>query len=251
MAIHVFVVSHNHGKQICQIGALKKLASCDDVNVFIKNNYPDEVLSAYAKNNNLNMINESHGLGFGANNNYLFRWLYNRKTFNEADYVVIMNPDVDISRENLLALIRKMDENNDKLSTVNLFKDYAHQIHDNSIRRWPGLYDFFSAYLGGENRTVIDKARIKKPTFVDWCAGSFLVFKASLYRQLNGFDERFFMYCEDIDVCYRARKLGVKVRYYPEICAVHHAAHASRHFLSKHFFWHVTSALRYLLITKR
>ena len=42
---------------------------------------------------------------------------------------------------------------------------------------------------------------------VDWAAGSFLLFKASLFRKLGGFDPGYFMYCEDIDICWRAQKL--------------------------------------------
>ena len=44
----------------------------------------------------------------------------------------------------------------------------------------------------------------------------------SYYRQLNGFDERYFMYCEDIDICYRSCKIhGKRVMYFPNIKAVH------------------------------
>ncbi len=43
---------------------------------------------------------------------------------------------------------------------------------------------------------------------MEWVAGSFIAFKSSSYRKVQGFDENYFMYCEDIDICYRAKSQG-------------------------------------------
>jgi len=56
---------------------------------------------------------------------------------------------------------------------------------------------------------------------VDWVSGAALFIRRAVYEQLSGFDERFFMYCEDTDLCYRAWQAGYMVVYYPEPKIVH------------------------------
>ncbi len=56
---------------------------------------------------------------------------------------------------------------------------------------------------------------------VDWVSGAALFIRKQVYEQLGGFDEQFFMYCEDMDLCYRAWQAGCKVVYYPEAVIYH------------------------------
>ncbi|WP_017026544.1 hypothetical protein, partial [Vibrio rumoiensis] len=133
------------------------------------------------------------------------------------------------------------------IAAINLFKDYDKTSYDNSVRSFPSFLQFVSSFLGGKNTSILDKKSILKPTNVDWAAGSFLAFKASYYKKLGGFDENYFMYCEDIDICYRSMKMGSPVMYYPQFEAIHLAKHANRKILSRHFYWHVSSVIRFLM----
>ncbi|EOV0841036.1 glycosyltransferase family 2 protein, partial [Cronobacter sakazakii] len=99
----------------------------------------------------------------------------------------------------------------------------------------------------GVNKTIVDKNSITKNTFVDWASGSFLLFTSQLYERLEGFDTKYYMYCEDIDICLRANLIiGAKLTYIPSVRAIHLAAHANRKLFSKNFIWHFSSAMRYL-----
>jgi GT2 family glycosyltransferase len=61
---------------------------------------------------------------------------------------------------------------------------------------------------------------------VDWVAGAFMLLPREVFAQTGGFDERLFMYGEDLEWCYRIRDLGWRIRYYPDAALVH-VDHAS------------------------
>ena len=81
--------------------------------------------------------------------------------------------------------------------------------------------------------------------YPDWCSGALMAIKAGTFRELDGFDESYFMYMEDADLCMRAARKGVKIRFYGDVAMVHNAARASRNIFSASFVQHLTSALRY------
>lgn len=76
---------------------------------------------------------------------------------------------------------------------------------------------------------------------VDWMLGSCLMIRADFYRRVGGFDERFFMYFEDIDLCRRAWREGLRVVYCPSAVVIHDHARGSAH--SRWFIAPFTSRL--------
>lgn len=65
------------------------------------------------------------------------------------------------------------------------------------------------------------------PSVVEVVSGACLMIRGSLFRQLSGFDERFFMYAEDLDLCYRARQAGNACLFVPEAVVIHHGGGSS------------------------
>ncbi len=64
---------------------------------------------------------------------------------------------------------------------------------------------------------------------VDWVTGAFMMIRADVFRALGGFDERFFMYWEDSDLCLRAHRAGWKIVYEPGVEVLHLTGRSSRH----------------------
>lgn len=244
MRVFLSIVSHGHSNLIHKLGCVRKLIS--DFEIVVKSNKPGDNFSKLDQSENFHWVDEHYFCGFGHNNNIVFNYCQSRLGMNRKDYFVVLNPDVVIDAFNIRALIKKMESNKIKLSSINLYKDFDYTVHDNSIRNFPTLKHFAKSFLGLENDAVINKDTIADVTQVDWAAGSFLAFQSSHYAKLGGFDENYFMYCEDIDICYRSMKLGHYVNYHPDIKAIHLASHANRNLFSKHFIWHVTSAIRFL-----
>lgn len=243
--IFISVVSHGHGELINKIKTLEKLS--DYFFVVIKSNVPGEDFYKLSLNNNCIWIDENYGLGFGHNNNVIFQYCHNQLGMSSEDLFVVLNPDVDIDVDTLLNLDKSMLERGNRLSAINLYRDTKKVSFDNSIRKFPSLFVFVCSFFGLGNSSIIEKRQISEPVDVDWAAGSFLAFRAGHYLELRGFDQGYFMYCEDIDICYRSSKINHCVVYYPQLEAIHFAQHANRKVLSKHFYWHITSVMRFLL----
>lgn len=249
MKVFISVVCHQHEKLIIELDCLAQLASHADIIVILKNNHPlkDTNLVEYCSQNNIVLLDESYHIGFGENNNYVYDYSAENLNLSPESYFLVLNPDVYIEAESILNAVTLAQGMESELVTVNLFKDKCFKTYDLCVRSFPSAFDFISSYVGLGNKTTIDKNHITEPKQVDWAAGSFLLFKASLFHKIGGFDSKYFMYCEDIDICWRAQKLySQKLTFLPNIKAIHFAQHANRSFISKHFIWHVKSMLRYL-----
>jgi N-acetylglucosaminyl-diphospho-decaprenol L-rhamnosyltransferase len=247
--IYVSVVSHGHDALIMQLDCLSELTRHSNITVILKNNcsITNDRIAQFCQTHQITFIDKEYGLGFGDNNNYIFSYAVNHLNLTVDDYFLVLNPDVYVSTNDVLNLVNEMQNYGSQLSTLNLFKDNEFIDYDYCVRTFPSLFDFIGSYIGLGNKSIIDKSNVNQPVETDWAAGSFLLFKASLYKKLNGFDSNYFMYCEDIDICWRSRKLfQEKLTFFPHIKAIHHAQHANRSILSKHFFWHLKSMMRYL-----
>lgn len=82
-----------------------------------------------------------------------------------------------------------------------------------------------------------------RPAVPDWIPGLFMLFRSAAYREIGGFDERFFMYGEDFDICARLRLAGWKLQIAEQLQARHDAQRAS-HRSKRHLYWHITSLLK-------
>ena len=79
----------------------------------------------------------------------------------------------------------------------------------------------------------------------NWVGGMFMLFRAEDYRRVGGFDEGFFLYYEDVDICTRLWATGSRVRACPKAQVIHNARRTSRRTL-RYMGWHASSMVRYL-----
>ncbi|NAZ95960.1 glycosyltransferase [Vibrio toranzoniae] len=249
MTLFVSVVNHNHDEMICDNSTLKALAL--EHQVIIKSNtQASTALKKYCKENQIHLIQGTDRKGFGANNNEVFRYVAHNFYIKEQDYFLILNPDVEVDSNSINQLIEKAKEYNADISTINLFTDRSLTSYDQSIRRYPTLLSPLKSLAGIKRNDIYNKSQIKKPIKIEWAAGSFLLFKVNTFKRLDGFDEKYFMYFEDADICTRANKNGFNVYYFPYIKAIHFASHQNRKLFSKHFIWYWKSSIRYNLSDK-
>lgn len=244
--IFLSVISHGHFNLLTELNILPQLSQQSNIKVIVLDNINEPGLKEWCGSHDIIYQVNQKKLGFSANNNLVFNYIDSNFNLNNKDYFLILNPDVFIDISNFNLLFQKVQVSRPNAFTIDLFKDFEYSIRDPFIRKFPKLYDFVSSYLLGVNKTIIDRSQ-KIGDEIDWCAGSFMCFDIETYRTLKGFDEGYFMYCEDIDICFRIKRLGIKIHYFSDVKAVHLAQHTNRRLLSKHFLWHIKSIIRFLL----
>ena len=116
---------------------------------------------------------------------------------------------------------------------------------EDSLRYFPTpllmIRKVFQNFVG-----AYDLNSMGKLFYPEWAAGMFMLFKSNGYRSIGGFDEKFFLYYEDVDLCVRAWHLGFKVIADTSVVVIHNAQRASRGSL-RHFRWHISSMALYFL----
>ncbi|MBC3872196.1 glycosyltransferase family 2 protein [Undibacterium flavidum] len=249
--IHVAIISHGHEALLIdsKIGGL--LTEHEDLTIWIKDNKPAANLKAYCAQHQVFYTDADAGLGFGENNNYLFDLIQKKSGFQADDIFLVMNPDITVTAETVFALTEKMQQSGQALATLNLYRDLAMTVPDKNIRHFPGMLSIIKMPLVNTFSETYDKDRIAgvlEDIPVEWASGAFLAFTPALYEALGGFDPDYFMYFEDVDICYRARRFHQQaVHYYPHLKAIHTAAHKNRNIFSKHALWFFHSFSKFLL----
>ncbi|MBF9001169.1 glycosyltransferase [Vibrio nitrifigilis] len=244
MAVFISVVNHNHDEMIVSDNTLKELSKQYSV-VLKSNTQPTLELTAYCNDAGIHLLTSNQPKGFGANNNEIFEFTKKKLDMKTEDYFLALNPDVIIDNQSLNQLVKLADTHQSDISAINLYRNKEKTEFDNSIRRQHSLLNPLRGLLGVLRKDIYDKSTIKEPVRIDWAAGSFLLFRAETYEELGGFDERYFMYFEDADICKRAIQKGKNVMYFPQIEAIHLAQHDNRKIFSKNFFWYTISLIKF------
>ncbi|MBE1274802.1 glycosyltransferase [Enterovibrio baiacu] len=246
MKLFVSVINHGHDSLITANDTLANLANSYNV-VIRSNTTPSAALQKYADDAGIHLVCGEKPLGFASNNNAVFKYCQETLGMVAEDYFLVLNPDVEVLTDSVTRLVKQAQKYQADISTINLFTDSLLMTYDNSIRRYPNLFSPLKSLIGLKRKDIYDKSQITAPLKIEWAAGSFLLFKVNCFNELKGFDEKYFMYFEDADICTRANENGFNVYYFPNIKAVHYASHQNRKLLSMHFIWYLKSSLRYQL----
>jgi len=164
---------------------------------------------------------ESHtNTGFGSGNNRVLPYL-------NSKYHVLVNPDITFAPDLLGRMAAYMDEHPETviLTPRVLNPDGSEQflpkkeisVHYLMGGRLEKLGKPFTTWR--REYTLADQS-INQPLPVEFATGCFLMIRTEVFKQLGGFDERFFLYQEDSDLSRRARELG-EITYHPEMTVTH------------------------------
>ena len=148
----------------------------------------------------------------------------------KEDYILLLNPDTIFPEKGFEKAIVFMEENSDVGILGCKIKDQKGRLLY-SARSFRSLSTSISSSHSVLNRIFpgnpLSKRYLLKdldhsrPAEVDWVSGSCLLARKQMLEQIGLLDERYFMYVEDVDLCYRAKGKGWKVFYFPGILFVH------------------------------
>lgn len=179
---------------------------------------------------NVIFISLNQNVGFSKANNIGF-------SYSNSKYTLILNPDTVLSTDTLQTMFDLMEQNiNVGLSGCKVLNaDGSFQLP--CRRGFPTPWVAFTKLFGlqaifpkvklfaGYNLTYLDE---DKAAEVDALIGAFMFVRTNLLKKINGFDEDFFMYGDDIDLCYRIHKTGYKILYYPQTTTIHFKGESTR-----------------------
>lgn len=171
--------------------------------------------------------------GFGANQNQAFKQA-------EGLYFCAINPDIRLESDPFPSLLADM--NNPTVGVIAPLVIGPDGELEDSVRRFPTPWIIFSKLLGRHHS--FDYLLICSDADLDWVGGMFMLFRREIFQQMSGFDERYFLYYEDVDLCGRLHLAGYRVAVCPQSRVIHHAQRSSHRSL-RFLRWHVTSMLRF------
>jgi GT2 family glycosyltransferase len=194
-------------------------ASQDGSAAMVAQRHPEAVLIANGEN-----------VGFGRANNQAFE-------IAQGEAVLILNPDSFIQEDTLTVLLQKLKQFPDvgAIGPRILLPDG--RFEPRSMRGFPTPWTAFS-YLSGLS-ALFPKSRLfgrylltfldsETQNEVDSLSGCCLMARRSILQQLGGFDPDYFMYGEDLDLCYRIHRAGYRILYTPETRIVHFKGESTR-----------------------
>ncbi|HEY2630268.1 MAG TPA: glycosyltransferase family 2 protein [Usitatibacter sp.] len=208
-----------------------------------------QAAKSFAAAGTLEILHGHGNVGYGRANNLVLPRL-------DSDMHLVMNPDVELDRDALVAAIAAL-RGDGSVGAVAPAVRGPEGERQYLCKRYPSVWVLFlrgfaPAFLRRHFAAALDRYEMRdlppdrEVSPVPLASGCFMLMRTALFKRLGGFDPRFFMYFEDYDLSLRIGR-EAKVAYVPQSRIVHHGGEASRKGL-RHVAWFVRSAWRFFAI---
>lgn len=213
--LSVIIVTFNDSGHLkrCIDSVYKKFSPLSSWEIILVNNDKrQDVQKLPVDFSKIRLIDHGENVGFGSAMNMGAK-------IAKGEHLLIFNPDTEVVSNNISALLGEFSRDKDiGIVGGGVFS------RDGNKQAWSAgkeisFYDLVRNNLGISRSKDIWNS--EKMTPCDWVAGTSMFIKKDLFDKIGGFDEEFFMYFEDMDLCRRVRKEGKKVVFFPEFKIYH------------------------------
>ncbi len=231
--ISVVIVNYKVKEYIANLlNSLYKASGDYQLQIFVVDNNSQDESIEYLESRypEVIYIENEKNLGFGvANNQAIMR--------AEGDFTLIINPDTLISEDTLEIMMHHMRSNPSCGASGCKILNPDGTFAPESKRSIPTIGTAISKVLG--LNSLFPKSKVFGSYYLGWIdqneaskievlSGCFMFWRTSVLKNLNGFDERFFMYGEDIDLCYRIQNTEYHIDYVPTTSIIHYKGESTR-----------------------
>ncbi len=217
------------------------------VRLIVVDNKPDDDIRQICNDNKIEYVFNNANLGYGAGHNIAIR-----KILERSKYHLVINPDIYFPSGNLEKLYDFMESNKDVglIMPKILYPDGSLQY---LCKKLPTPFDlicrrFIPSFLKPLFRKRLECYEFRNMDYdrilqVPSLSGCFMFMRTDVFQTIGMFDERFFMYAEDLDLC---RRIGGKYKtiYFPGAFVYHEYAKGS-YKSNKQLMFHINSAIKY------
>ena len=247
LAVDAVVVNFNGGMALLRCVESLRAAGAERV-VVVDNGSKDRSLDPVTQAfPDIEVVRSTRNLGYGT--------AANRGAFlGSAPYLIVSNPDVTVSPDSVVELVAALERAPDVAAVGPLITDLAGRTYP-SARSFPdfvtGAAHAFVGLFAPQNRWSrryrserADGGPVGERE-CDWVSGAFVVFRRTPFESVGGFDERYFMYVEDLDLCWRLRRAGWRVLFDPAAIVTHDQGLSTREHPCRMLAAHHLSTFRF------
>lgn len=212
------------------INNLKKSPTLTSEIIVVDNASTDgsfKMLESFRVYKNFKLIKNKNNVGFAKANNQALK-------ITQGKYILFLNSDVIVDKLDFSILINYL-EKDPKVGVLTVKINLPTKKIDPACHRgFPTIWNslcyflklekifgrlpFLGKIFGGYHLTYLNLDAIHE---VDTISGAFFLTRKNILEKVRGFDEEFFIYGEDIDLCFRIKHLGYKIIYYPLFQVIH------------------------------
>ncbi len=233
--IFIVTINYNSEKETHDcIASLKKLVVKDvGLQIVIVDNaskIPFTLTSLEKKDSSSHVLRSETNLGFTGGNNLGISFALS----HNADYILLINNDTIVEKQMLEFLISSIEKENVGLAVPKIYFAKGHEFHLDRYKKeelgkviWfaGGDIDWKNGVSFHRGVDEVDKGQYDKEEPIGFATGCCMLFKKEVFERIGMFDNTYFLYFEDADICERVKRAGYKIMYQP-----------------KAIMWHITAA---------
>lgn len=232
-SVSVIIVNYNvRGFLENLLASLRRALDRIESEIIVVDNFSDDDSVDYLKKSHpeVNLIENQTNVGFGKANNQGVKAA-------TGEFILLINPDSVVEENTIEEMISFMKTHPDTgaagCKILNADGTLQKACRRSFPTPWVALSKLFglsavfpkSRLFGRYNLTYLDAGKLHE---VDAISGSFMFMRKDVFEQVGGFDEDYFMYGEDIDLCFKIKQAGYRVYYVPNTSVIHFKGESTR-----------------------